>query len=319
MIVGINTDPAWFAAELDTHAKHLKTAGFTMARFPLVSGREQLAANFCRALHNAGMDPLPVFVRESGSDLGHWAQHLPTCRYWQIGNEADHHSNSSWTLEKSRFSTLLEAARSALPQEYLVAGGLVSGNPAYLDGADLSPVDAIAVHPYGRRMTGYPRAGWGFGEATELITQYKRFSKPLWITEWGGKTQDFSSQLERTDYHRWGVITLHDAGCAACFPFKWEDNGVPGFGLVNTSALAAITEQIGKLALIPPKPLEGNAMPAVYQLDDDTKKELARRNLVAASDYIVEGGGGKVFTAPPNAGILYYVNGTGVWGFVPFE
>ena len=43
------------------------------------------------------------------------------------------------------------------------------------------------------------------------------------------------------------IAALDRAGCAAAFPFKFEDAGVPGFGIDGTPALAAVSEQIAKL------------------------------------------------------------------------
>lgn len=129
--------------------------------------------------------------------------------------------------------------RSWLPATTLVCSGMVSGHPEYLDGVDLSVFDAIAVHPYGRHPAGW--AEWGFGPVKELIDQYKRFWKPIWITEFGAPPKDFTGgQGTRADYY--GRMTKECAELyAACFPFKYEDQGVPGFGMVGTPALAAVS------------------------------------------------------------------------------
>lgn len=265
MIVGCNTDPAHFSDDLGAHARNLKAAGFTMVRFPLVYTRVALAMEFCLAVKHESLEPLPVFARESTpagntsvENIRWWYDHLPTS-HWQIGNEADHLSGSSWTLPEDRFSTLLRNAREALPNAYLIAGGMVSGNPAYLDGVDLSPVDAISVHPYGQRVNHFPQAGWGFGEFSDLVKRYKRFGKPIWITECGGPIQDFRSQEERATYYGKLVEVADWVGCAAVLPFKYEDAGVPGFGIEGTPALAAVSEQIQRLGTISPPPKNSDA------------------------------------------------------------
>src|SRR3990167_5095500 len=181
MIIGINTDPQHFSDDLAGHARNLKAAGFSMCRFPLVDGREQLAHDFCGALKDNEIEPLPVIVRESTQPGGlvseyvvlHWCAALDDVQHWQIGNEADHTSPSSWTLGEDRFSMLLRNAREALGSgRYLIAGGMVSGNPAYLDGVDLGPVDALAIHGYGQRPDGYKDKDWGFGWLREFCALY---------------------------------------------------------------------------------------------------------------------------------------------------
>ena len=263
MIAGLNTDPQHFADDLGAHARNLKAAGFTMVRFPLVWGDDQgaLAVRFCGALWDAGLDPLPVLVRESTSrgiareiNIRWWGNILPGVTHWQIGNEADHHSPSSWTLTEAEFSTLLRHAREALPHAYLIAGGMVSGQPDYLDGVDLSPVDAIAVHPYGQRPNGWPDKSWGFGWAAELLSRYTRFLKPIWVTEYGGPLADFGGDsAKRGRYYGAMTETCASFGpnIGAAFPFKYEDAGVPGFGIEGTPALAAASAAIATLTNSP--------------------------------------------------------------------
>lgn len=71
----------------------------------------------------------------------------------QVGNESDLRSPASWDLPPDRFSALLRAVRDAAPGAYLVAGGMASGDPSYLDGVDLGPVDAIACLVPDQRVT----------------------------------------------------------------------------------------------------------------------------------------------------------------------
>ena len=54
----------------------------------------------------------------------------------------------------------------------------------------------------------------------------------------------FDGQEDRANYYGRYIETFARAGGAACFPFKFEDNGVPGYGIEGTPALAAVSEQI---------------------------------------------------------------------------
>ena len=220
-----------------------------MARFPLRDTEWGLARDFCAALVACGMEPLPVLARESFAkpdtqwrrQIEEWAIWLGGIRHWQVGNEPDHKSPSSWTMTEPGFSDLLRQARAALPDAYLIAGGMVSGNPDYLIDVDLSSVDAISIHPYGQRPIDWPDKTWGFGWAADLLDRYKGFGKPLWVTEYGGPAEDFSSAALRASYygHMTRTISLQ---CAAAFPFKYEDAGVPGFGIEGTLALDAVSK-----------------------------------------------------------------------------
>ena len=331
MIVGCNTDPAWFSDDLAAHARNLKAAGFSMARFPLVySDSTNIYREFCLALNHEQIEPLPVFVRESTSGAGisevsirWWAELLPWATHWQIGNEADHKSPSSWTMDEGRFSALLRHARAAMPYAYLIAGAMVSGNPEYLDGCDLGPVDAIAIHGYGQRPDGYRGVTWGFGWLHDLYARYERFGKPIWGTEYGGtvdvgsgqfKTEGiFDDQADRANYYGRYIETFAQAGGAACFPFKFEDNGVPGYGIQGTPALTTVSEQIAKLATNIPIPIPGGTVN--YTIDSETRTEINRLGWTPASDYVPEAGGGHVFC---EEGIVYYLNGSGKFASVPF-
>ena len=265
MIAGLNCDPRNFG-DYDALARDLRDAGATMARFPLVDAADpRIYGAFCDALLVLGLQPLPVYARESklaGEDhagsIGWWSGYLSNVTHWQIGNEADHVSPSSWTMPESEFSQLLQTARKMLhPGCFIVAGAMVSGNPAYLDGVDLGPVDAIAIHGYGQRPDGYRGPGWGFGWLSDLYRNYERFGKPVWGTEYGGtvdigsgqfKTEGiFDDDTDRADYYGRYLQTFARAGGAACFPFKYEDEGVPGYGMRGTPTLAAVSEQIRRL------------------------------------------------------------------------
>lgn len=151
---------------------------------------------------------------------------------WEVGNEPDIVSESSWTLAHGSFSRLIATAREVLgPAAQLCAGGLASGHPGWLGGADpswmtearkngqepptpadyelaehgkpvrLDLVNGVAVHPYGQ-APGLPFPfvpEWYFGRVTGLLSNYRSWidqhsnapGLPLHISEWGAPPRDF--------------------------------------------------------------------------------------------------------------------------------
>ena len=63
--------------------------------------------------------------------------------------------------------------------------GLASGLPNWLNDVDLSQVDAIACHPYGKWPSPdwEPAPRWGFGFIGPLLDDYLKFGKPVLVTE----------------------------------------------------------------------------------------------------------------------------------------
>lgn len=151
--------------------------------------------------------------------------------YWQIGNEPDQpNSSSSWFMSHTEYNDLLRSARRALHDRTVIAAGLVSGDADWLNGIDLTQCDAIAVHPYGQMPDSW--SGWGFGYARELINTYTRYSKPIWVTEFGGETDLFLDEHQRAEYHTEMIRTLANAGVVGAMQFCLTDRMVPGFGLL---------------------------------------------------------------------------------------
>src|SRR5437016_1509538 len=112
MHVGVNTDPRHWPDHAG-HARDLANAYTTAARFPLVEGSGVDYAAFCRALLGEGIKPVPVFVAESGATatLPAWSATLGnSVDTWQIGNEPDGNPPSSWVMDQTAFTALLQAA-----------------------------------------------------------------------------------------------------------------------------------------------------------------------------------------------------------------
>ena len=245
MLIGINANPTQgFTAD------ELISLKVQAVRFPLWRGHQERYAAFARDAQAAGLQLLPVLDFRSFTPAGlasrdrierrvHWWRSIlgPTAPVlaWQFGNEPDQpNSPSSWKMEPGAFSSLLRSARCVLGEDTrILAGGLVSGNPAYLDGVDLSPVDAIAIHPY----TQTP-------ETIELLldlyqTKLREMgvrqpaSRRPWITELGAPRDAFNSEHEHALWHSHMIAKLAELTIPACFVFCYSDLMAPGFGLVD--------------------------------------------------------------------------------------
>ena len=181
-------------------------------------------------LQDQDVEPLWVFDRRSWYPAyPDWAE-LPGI-YFQMGNEPDLSSPSSYTQTPAAFSADLQWAVDHLSAPYLVAGGLASGRPDYLVGVDLADVDAIAVHPYGQRPGSFPRPDWGFGEVATLIERYRNWDHPIWVTEFGGNQHDFADPHKRLVYIDRMVDHLEQVGVAVACLYCLSTVMHPDFGL----------------------------------------------------------------------------------------
>lgn len=198
------------------------------------------------ALVNRGDQPW--LVMDGGALEGHkaWALDQYKQRYadlpivWQIGNEPDGNEGASWAMNQAEFSDLLATARTVLgPEAYLVAGGLSGGWAGWLKGVDLSPVNAIAVHPYGRYADRPPVPGWGFGSVTDLLWSYRQQinamgygNLDLHVTEYGAPRSDLA--LAWGGYMRDMTQTLSESGLVnTALQFCLTDLDVEPFGLFD--------------------------------------------------------------------------------------
>jgi hypothetical protein len=160
---------------------------------------------------------------------------------WEVGNEPDIESPSSWTMSQDVFSGLLTLARMVLGDEaYIVAGGLASGQPDWLDTVNLSRVNAVAVHPYGKWPTNLPvREGWGFGPVTPLLQAYRdkldsmgHASLTLHVTEYGAPYNELQGAYPK--YVRDMTATLATSSLVGyALQFCLTDRDVDQFGLFD--------------------------------------------------------------------------------------
>lgn len=153
---------------------------------------------------------------------------------WQLGNEPDDMSGIwSWPLEKEKFARLMWSFRDAMPDVYLVAGGLDSGQPHWLEGVNLDWVNAVAIHPYGQGLPGWP-SFYGFpGHIGLLIKRYKPYikDKPIWITEWGINHYHFGEAIANEYIIRMMEYFGESEDVERHFLFCFTDRMDNGFGL----------------------------------------------------------------------------------------
>jgi hypothetical protein len=188
---------------VDREGRHdpglIRSLGATWLRIVAMPGHD--LSDYFRRCRGAGLKILLVLARESGGDYAALAARYATLvDAWQVGNEADHESPSSWTMNQAEFVALGKAARAILPRPHaLIAGGLASGVPSWLDGVDLSWADRLAVHPYSKSPSRtWPHPGWGTGYMGDLLDAYAPYTngQPLMVTEIGLPTPEVTEQFQ---------------------------------------------------------------------------------------------------------------------------
>lgn len=181
-----------------------------------------------------------------------YTQKYPTIKYLQIGNESDHVSDSSWTMSKDDLNSLISAFSStgSIYPRYLIGPGLVSGQPDYLDGIDLTPLTAIAVHPY---------AQWP-NTVGNLLDGYRRFNKPIVITEFGWPEPDWKAQAQ---WFGEFCEALYRAGVTGIINYCWDDEQNPNFGIMHKGkwkdsayVFKDFITNTQPTVIVPPKPPE---------------------------------------------------------------
>jgi hypothetical protein len=151
---------------------------------------------------------------------------------WIVGNEPDHVSPSSWSMSKADFQTMGKAARAGLPGKTIICGGLVSGQPSWLDGQDLSWMSVVGVHPYGKRPEpNWPSPTWGTGYIGDLIDGYAAYGKPIMVTEIGLSTQEVDEAFQGQYVERMCNAMARRTDIIAVQWFCMTDDMVDGFGL----------------------------------------------------------------------------------------
>jgi hypothetical protein len=209
----------------------------------------------------AGLSVLAVLANESfaGGDYGRQAEayvriHGAHVDAWQIGNEPDHESPSSWTLTQDEYAQLLAAAAGAIRRVYpsatIVGAGGVSGNPDYFHRGDiLKWLDAVACHPYGQDADTCPAPAGNFGKASDLIGRYADLGLPVWVTEYGCDDRNDGTPEECARYI--GALTAQfkaDPRVRVTAHFCVTDAMVGGFGLLAEDGSLKVQGAAYKLA-----------------------------------------------------------------------
>jgi hypothetical protein len=173
----------------------------------------------------------------------------------QVGNEWDHISGSSWTLNEADLDALLwtfwNAKHGGLDGKELkwtiVLGGSVSGNPERFMGLpDYDSYDMVAIHPYGQRPydTWSPGRDWGFGNVVDLIWRYHNQvpNKPILLSEYGFRAESFGEDVQ-ANYHVEMMAALHTLGNSVDWlvgyvPFAAHDE--ENYGILDRKAEQSI-------------------------------------------------------------------------------
>ena len=232
--------PAQFAF-YDQAVEHLDQAGIGIL---MILSYETLHGKPDRHASDAAWD---AYIQRFAARCAQIAQHYGgAVRAYEIWNEPDYLAPTpdyDPTIEPAVFGRMLKAcyeAVKAVSTATVVAGGLVAGQPGWLDGVrNATPdrrifADAVGVHPYGRRPEpNWPKADWGFGRLDVLLEEYSKSARlPIWITEMG-TTVDQREFPERT------FQTLNNSlaeKAPFAFWFCWSDGMVGQFGLVDDQA-----------------------------------------------------------------------------------
>lgn len=187
-------------------------------------------------LHARGIRVLLVLARESGGDYAHYARlYDGLVTTVAVGNEpdSDPSSVSSWRMSPYEWTVLGRTVRAIFTRSTVVAGGLVSGQPGWLAGLDLSWAEALCVHPYGKSPDRrWPYPGWGTGYIDDLLDGYAEYGLPLLVSEIGLSTSEVGEDFQAEYLTRLGDYFSTRDDVPAWLWFCYDDaRMVPEFGL----------------------------------------------------------------------------------------
>jgi hypothetical protein len=169
-------------------------------------------------------------------------------RAYQIWNEPDYRDPKPTYDPRARekvFGSMLRAVFGAIKEASsatVVVGGLVSGDPSYLErvraatGDGVLHADVVGVHPYGQRPTeDWPAPGWGMGLLSDLVRRYHATAhKPIWITEIGIDDDSVQGEFPERAFTALNEELAQEAPYA--FWFCWSDGMVSPYGLLRVDA-----------------------------------------------------------------------------------
>jgi len=166
------------------------------------------------------------------------------CDAIQVWNEPDGGGDESDVASKDTYQTWLwafrdEAARRAWSGT-LLAAGLVSGNPDWMRGVDLTGPNGgyrLCLHPYDQKpYAQYP--DWGHGTISDLLDAYRPYlpaGTAFWLTECSRTTRDEAVQARYAETLVKTLAPRRDVAFAAWYCWKdWHLGDTPRpFGLVR--------------------------------------------------------------------------------------
>lgn len=190
---------------------------------------------------------LNEFESQVKQKLDLYGQYIDTVEIW---NEPDlsigiDNTNNVPYLPPDRYAKLVARVAPIIKERGIkvIFGAFASGNPQYLNTfnkyfgqSNYKYIDAISIHPYGKRVGGYPSTTWGFGDIETDVAGYRKYSngKDIWITEFGYNANPSSSEQLKIasnyvgkmfDYcKKYGYID-------PCIYFAFSDDMVPYHGL----------------------------------------------------------------------------------------
>jgi len=220
--------------------------GASWVRFTADKQFEQ--ARYCRALKTAGIKRFITFDSDSFAPFGD--KNDPST--WRVaaewyanslvgfvdaigpGNEPDGTGPESWTATQAAINDMLGIFRDVWGNSVkIIAPGLVSGHAAWLAGIDLSLIDGIDVHLYGKRPPDWDHVNDpGTGRLDDALDEYRAVApgKLIYMSEIGMRSiprPDIQARYcrEVMEY----VRTIPDMPMCAWFAYHDHDN----FGLVQ--------------------------------------------------------------------------------------
>jgi hypothetical protein len=172
--------------------------GAKLYRWPLHARIDPLPT--IRACRAAGIEPLPVLVRESFEDAGRVVKTLHSWRdeigdelnMLQVCNEPDGTTageGASWVMSQAELNIWLGEARYRFPRPRftLIGPGLISGQPGWLQGVNVGLLDALAPHPYAKEPNTLA--------LDRLLDGYRWYGRPLFVTEYDSRVPGMGAYL----------------------------------------------------------------------------------------------------------------------------
>lgn len=141
--------------------RELKSIGFSAVRFVATNKLSHVETSQYYVRHNIDISLVLTTEALDPNNLLSWYNDTKQLiKLWRpsyliVGNEPDGaptEEGASWIMTPQFFQTLLNIVQSARVEPYpeFVVGGLVSGQPTYLDNLTIPHYNALDIHPYAK-------------------------------------------------------------------------------------------------------------------------------------------------------------------------